>query len=461
MLWWKYQQLRMGNAKSRLAVVEKLADSHDDDVVGPLIFALEDKEESVRCAAAKALMRFQDPRAVEPLVRMLRDSAPLARAAAAEALGHLGDPVAISHLVGFLRDGDPVVRTIAARSLGRLGWKPDTGPHRVLQILATGQLEQLVALGPEGVSPLLELLRNGPPNRQLAAVNALGQIHDPRVPPAMMESLRRPSPAVRMAALGVLEQLAEASAYPDVEKLLRDTDANVRAAAVEAAARCGGARAVPALLRCLKDAAWEVRRAAATALGSLGDRSAVEGLCEMIADPDRDVRESVLTALGQIADRRAVAPMVLALLDVESSVRSTATATLARLEPRWEQNEGLRRLAPKISRALKHPDYWVRHCAGKLLERLHIDIKEWPAAEATPDPDTAFAPQHPAVAVLADLLFDRDRDLRLAAAGAFARLCDPSAATVLAAAARDTDVFVRNAAQEALAALKAAGMENS
>ena len=168
----------------------------------------------MRCAAAKALMRFQDRRAVEPLVRLLRDTAPLVRAAAAETLGHLGDPVAVNHLVGFLRDTDPVVRTIAARSLERLGWKPGTDSHRALQILAMGNLRQLVALGPEGVSPLLELLRNGPPSKQFSAVKALGEIDDPRVRQAMIEALRKPSPAVRIAALGTLERLADPPPMP-------------------------------------------------------------------------------------------------------------------------------------------------------------------------------------------------------------------------------------------------------
>ncbi|MGA2244332.1 MAG: HEAT repeat domain-containing protein [Verrucomicrobiota bacterium] len=459
MLWWKYQQLRMGNAKSRLAVVEQLAITSDDGAVGPLIFALKDKEPNIRSAAAKALMRFQDRRAVEPLVKMLRDTAPVARAAAAETLGHLGDPVAVNHLVGFLRDADPVVRTIAARSLERLGWKPGTDSHRVLQILAMGNLHQLVALGPEGVTPLLDLLRNGAPNKQFAAAKALGEINDPRVRPAMIEALRKPSPAVRIAALGTLERLAEPTAFSEVEKLLLDGNPSVRGAAVEAASRCGGTRAVPALLRCLKDSSWEVRQAAANALGYLGERSAVDGLCGLIGDPDRDVRESVINALAQIADRRAIVPLVLALLDAESTVRSAATATLQKLDRRWADNEDIRKVAPKIAQALKHPDYWVRFSAGKLLEQLKIDPKNLPeptsAASAPPHMTAESAAANPAVEVLADLLFDRDRDLRLAAAGALGRLRDHSAASLLTAALRDADFSVRASAQAALAALAA------
>lgn len=456
MLWWKYQQLRMGNAKCRLGVVERLALSDDDNAVGPLVFALQDRDSTVRTAAAKALMRFHDRRAVEPLVAMLRDNSPVARAAAADTLGQLGDPVAVNHMVGFLRDPDPVVRTIAARSLERLGWKPGTDSQRVLQILAMGNLHQLVALGPEGVTPLLDLVRSGPPNKQFSAVKALGEIHDPRVPQAMIDALRKPSPAVRIAALGVLERLADPAAYPEIEKLLHDTNPGLRGAAVEAAIRCGGPRAVPALLKCLKDPSWEVRQATANALGRLGERSAVDGLCELINDPDRDVRESVINALAHIADRRAIVPLVLALLDPETTVRSAAAATLLKLDRHWEEHEDFSRVAPKIAQALKHSDYWVRYSAGKLLEQLKIDPENLPqpAAQATPKPTGDFGP-HPAVAVLADLLFDRDRDMRLAAAGAFGQLGDKSGASILSAALRDVDVSVREAAQASLNALAA------
>jgi HEAT repeat protein len=455
MLWWTYQQLRMGNARSRLAVVEKLVASGDAKAVGPLIFALQDKDASIRCASAKALMRFQDRRAVEPLTRMLRDTEPLARAAAAETLGHLGDPVAVNHLVGFLRDADPVVRTIAARSLNRLGWRPGTDSQRVLQILAMGNLPQLAALGSEGVGPLLELLRNGPPNKQFSAVKALGEIDDPRIRPAMVDALQKPSPAVRIAALGILERLAEPSAYPAVEKLLTDTNPSVRGAAIVAAMRCGGARAVPSLIRCLQDESWEVRQATANALGDIGEAMAVDSLCGLVSDPDRDVRESAIAALGQIGDRRAIVPLVPALLDVESSVRSVATAALQKLDRHWEQRPEIRQTMPAITRALKHPDYWVRYNAGRLLEVLQIDPANLPeelAAIVAENP-TEEKPPHLALGVLLDMLFDRDRDMRLASAVALGQLRDKSAASILTVAARDADYTVRQAVQESLAAL--------
>jgi HEAT repeat protein len=183
----------------------------------------------------------------------------------------------------------------------------------------------------------------------------------------------------------------------------------------------------------------------------------VEGLSELIGDADRDVRESVINALGQLADRRAVVPMVLALLDAETTVRSAAAATLDRLDRNWRTHEDLGRAVPKIIQALKSPDYWVRFSAGKLLEQLNIDPSQMPETKPVKParaPAAAGAAANPVVGILADLLFDRDRDLRLAAAAAFGRLQDRSAITLLTAALRDTDAAVREAAQ---AALKATG----
>jgi HEAT repeat protein len=451
MIWWKYQQLRLGTVKTRLAVVEKLAETFDEKAVNLLILALDDKHSDVRCVAAKALVRYHDRRAVEPLVNLLQDSEPLARAAAAETLGRLGDPLAINPLAGVLRDADPVVRGIAARSLDRLGWQPVTESQRVLHILGLGSLHQLAALGPEGVGHLLEVLRNGTPNKQVAAVKALGKTRDPRVTPAMLTALNNHTPAVRTAALDVLANLGDPSTFSAVEKLLSDGNANVRISAVEAATSSGGVRAVSALVKCLKDTSWEVRKDAADSLGLLGDRSAVDGLCVLVQDPDRDVRESAITALGHLGDRAALVPLVPALLDPESVVRSAAAAALQKIDPSWQDATMLSDALPKIQAALKHPEYWVRHCATKLLEQLKIQVNV--GQDEVPAKLSKRAPAHPAFPVLADLLFNRDRDLRLAAAVALGRLREPAAGPLLTNAVRDADYSVRQAVLSALTAL--------
>jgi len=299
---------------------------------------------------------------------------------------------------------------------------------------------------------LLEQLRNGEPNKQFAAIKALAQIKDPRVLPAMVEALGKPSVAVRIAALGTLERFADPDTFPKIEKLLRDSDANVRGAALEAALRCGGVRAVPGLVGCLGDKSWEVRRAAANALGTLGERSAVESLCGLINDPDRDVRETAIVALGQLKDRRAVVPLVLAMLDTESSVRAAAAAVTERLDENWTKNEDIRQIIPKIITASRSADYWVQHSALKLLEVLKVDPGSAPQETPVAKPELKTAP-HPALAILSEMLFDRDRDFRLAAATALGELREKHAGAVLNGALRDADDVVREAVQKALAAL--------
>ena len=455
MLWWTYQQLRISNPKTRLAAVEKLAQSEHSDSVEPLLFALKDGEAQVRSAAARGLGRFQDRRAVEPLMQMLRDPAPLARAAAAEALGQLGDSQAVGWLVRLLRDTEPAVRSRASKSLKQLGWQPDSDTERALQLMATGTLRQVAALGAEAIQPLVELLRNGPPDKQLEAVKTLGEMEDRNVIKPLLEALRKSTPALRIAALEALERFADPAAYEAVERLLKDHNPGVRSAAVETAAKCDGIRAVPGLIHALRDSSWEVRQAAVKALGTLGEPAAVDGLCQALRDKDRDVREGAAVALGRIGDASGVYSLVLASLDTESTVRNAATNSLQQIDRQWLRTEAARQALPEIEAALNHREYWVRHSATKLLEQLNSIVPDAPKIP----PPTVFAAQsqdhspHPAFAILADLLSDRDRGLRLAAAAAFGQLREDNARSILEEAVRDGDSLVQQAAQSALAAL--------
>ncbi|HEY1660881.1 MAG TPA: HEAT repeat domain-containing protein [Verrucomicrobiae bacterium] len=451
--WLTDQKLRFGSPKVRLAVVEKLAQEYDSEAAEPLIFALKDKSPDVRSAAARALLRHNATQAVEPLITILRDTSPIARAAAAETLGRLGDLRAIPHLVGLLRDVDLVVRGIAVRSLIRLGWKPDNASDRVLQILATGELHELVSMGPEGVGHLLDALRNGTPHKQFTAAKALGRVRDPRVQPAMLEALNKNNPALRVVALGMLEKLAEPQTFDRIKPLLQDDEASVRGAAVDAITTCGGKRAVPLLLKRLKDPSWEVRLAAAKSLGKLRDISAVDGLCQIIQDPDRDVRESVIVALRELGDARAVQFLVLAMLDPENVVRSAALATLFRVNRNWSESESAHRVLPKIKVALSHNDYWVSNAAVKLLELMKVDVDTLRNDDGEVKLGIKSGPS-PVYALFAELLFDRDRDLRMTAAVILGQLGEKSAAAILATASRDADLTVRQAATTALAALE-------
>ena len=457
MLWWKYQQLRSSNLKTRLATIAELADSKEADSVAPLLFALKDENKEIRSAAALALGQFKDKQIVEPLIKMLRDPMPLARATAAESLGRLEDAAAIAPLVNLLRDTDPTVRARASRSLERLGWQPETEAERTWHIVATGNVNRVAELGSDGVDLLADMMRNGTPEKQLSAVKALSEIEDPRVPKLMLEALKKNNALLRLAALDYLERQGDPATYDAVERLLRDKESSLRAAAVSAAVSCGGNRAVPVLVRMLRDVSWEVRREVIKALGRIGDETVIDGLSRALQDRDHDVRETAAAALGKLGDARAIRPLVLALLDIESFVRDAAQNALEHLDPHWEKTAAARSALPQIKAAVKHREYWISHSAVKLLEKIPADTGEPIEPAAAPPPEIISPVEKPAgVAafdILAELLADRDRDLRLAAAAAFGELREKRAGTLLATAIHDEDIFVRQAAEQALAAL--------
>jgi len=457
-LWWTYQQLRASNPKTRLAAIAKLVETPNADVIEPLLFALKDKEAEVRGAAALALGQVRDLRVLEPLLQQLRDPVALVRATAADALGQLKDPRAIDWLLNLLQDADAVVRTKTLASLQKLGWEPQTDAERTSQIVAKGNVRQVAELGSEGIAPLIQIMREGSPEKQLAAVRALGETGDPAIIKPLLEALRKNDSMIRVAALEILEELADAAAFEPVERLLRDKEPTVRAAAVETAVRCGGNRAVPMLLRLMKDPSWEVRQKTASALGSLKDAAAVEGLVQLLRDKDRDVRESAAGALGQIRDAKAIPSLILAMLDMETSVRKAAALALMRVNHQWFKTQMARDMIPQIKSAVTHREYWISHSAGKLLDQILAASREEAESTTMPEPAAVAAsqsetPLHAAFTILADLLRDADRDLRLVATEAFGQLRERNAAALLKTASQDGDVFVRQAAERALAAL--------
>lgn len=459
-LWWTYQQLRSNNLKARLAVIAKLAEFKSADSVDPLLFAIKDKEPEIRGAAALALGLFQDKRVAEALIKLLNDPAPLARSTAVEVLGQLQDPSAIRWLVSLLRDPDATVQARVVRSLKRLGWQPQTEAEQKWHFIATGNLSRVAELGPEGIAPLVDLMRKGTPEQQLSAVKALGEVEDPRILKLTLEALKKPNVLVRLAALEILKNLADSSAYEAVERLLGDKEVNMRVAAIATAASCGGTRAVPKLVRMLKDASWEVRKEAVKALGRLGDGDAVEGLCGALSDRDHDVRETAAIALGKIGDARAIRALALTLLDDEGFVRSAAYNSLMEIDTNWEKTPGAHGALPQIKAALKYRGYWINQNIAKLLDQSpteapaeEVVVPEVPVEDYFPASRGPSGLPPATFAILSDLLGDRDRDLRLAAAEAFGETRDKNAANILSTAVNDPDTFVRQAVERALAAL--------
>jgi HEAT repeat protein len=126
--------------------------------VTPLVATLQDKDESVRQAAAEVLGRIGEP-AVEPLIAALNNPDSNVRHAAANALGQLGDARAVEPLMAALKDAIHLVRRSAARALHELdrsGALNESDRLRILALESSTHINRTVP-GPESAVSLASI----------------------------------------------------------------------------------------------------------------------------------------------------------------------------------------------------------------------------------------------------------------------------------------------------------------
>jgi HEAT repeat protein len=152
-------------------------DAHSTKIIS-LVADLASQDELVRTDARQSLVNIRGP-AVSPLIEALRDPRRQVRWEAAKALGEIANPTAAPSLVRALRDTEFSVRWLAAEgliALGSEGLSPllraliersdsvwlRQGAHHVLHDLARGDLREIlqpVVAALQGIEPSLEAPR--------------------------------------------------------------------------------------------------------------------------------------------------------------------------------------------------------------------------------------------------------------------------------------------------------------
>lgn len=452
MRWWTLNQLKSKHASTRLAAVERLGRQGGATVVEPLAAALADPDPAVRCLAAQGLGRAKSPEAVHALVSSLKDPEPEVRVASAKALQDTGHPGAIPALVGLLGDSVGAVGWQAAQSLKALHWQPRTDQERVAWHLATGDFDSAAVYGAAAVQPLAKLAKESVFHRSIRAVECLADLRDAQAVKPLLESLRSDEPGVRAAAAAALGQVGDARAVEPLLRALKDAHRQVCLAAASSLSKLGDVRTVEPIMELLRHRAPDVRAGALDALGRLRDARAVPQIVQCLQDPDTEVRENAVAALGALRDDEAIEPLVAALTDSYTTVRQAAARALRSLDPHWEKSREALRAIPQLQAALKSKEYWVRHSAAEVLNRLgRVQPREVPLLT---DSDGARQKRHAAANVMLGLLGDRDRGFRLAAAEALGRLGLPETTSHLAARLADDDYGVQVAAARSLENLR-------
>jgi len=205
-------------------------------------------------------------------------------------------------------------------------------------------------------------------------------------------------------------------------------DAAVRAASIEALVRYGDARAAESFLRVFGEE--EVRWAAADALLHFKSEAVTSRLITVLrADKKEKRRATAAYALGRFQEPEGFAPLQEALDDAKAEVRVRACAALASYGDR-------RAVEPLIRKVETDKDRNARRAAAEALGRV---------------------PDERSVRPLAAALYDKEAEVRIAAAKSLAAIRDVRALDALRdRLPREKDPPTREAITRALEELKAA-----
>jgi HEAT repeat protein len=369
-----------------------------------------------------------------------------ARRMAAETLGKSG-PKAVPALIDMLKDENSGVRMSAAYALGQIG--PDAKA---------------------ALPALMRLLEDKSSEARGSAAEAVARIApaEKTTIPALTHLLRDDDLSVRRPAAFALARIGQA-AVPVLAELLKDKDARVRLEAAEAL-RAMGAKArpaIPALAEALRDDDAEVRRAAYWALCNTGP-PAISPLTKLLKDKNVNARSFAASALGAIfgewpdartdpAAKAAVAALIALLKDNSPEARGNAAGALGRIGPAAEA------AIPSLVELLKDKENRVRGSAAEALGLIGTDSRPilLSIADLLGDPDVEVRRSaclafqrlgQPAIAVLAELLNNKDQELRCGVAWTLGEI-GPGAKNVvpkLKELLKDKEANVRQSAAQAL-----------
>jgi HEAT repeat protein len=180
--------------------------------------AQSDKNDSVREAAVRALVRLGDSRAFEFVLAQLEDKDPDVRSDATYQAGTLGDPRAFDLVLANLGHPNADVRSAAASALGSLG-DPRAGDQLAARL---GDEERKVS--------------------QSAAIS-LAELDDPRGDAALLDRLKNGDAGERWWAADKMGRLAKAQYAPYLTEALSDGVSDVQRAAREGLDRIGSSDA--------------------------------------------------------------------------------------------------------------------------------------------------------------------------------------------------------------------------
>lgn len=331
----------LGKLKGRLlvGVIGSLGVRHDTQAVGPLTKLLQDPDDDVAQAAARALGKIGGAPAVKALL---------------DALANVSDANQVALCEGLFRSAEALAadgkRDDALAIYDRLrGLKK---PH---QVRAGGLRGAILARGQDGLPLLLEALRGDdfvlvaaaarmamemggadvakalagelaklPADKKVLVIQTLGRLGDKAALPALLAAAKSGEKPVRLAAIRAMPMIGDAAAASALVQLMEDAEADVAKAAQECLAALSGPDVDAAIAAMVKDKDPLVRRTGVELLGRRRIQSAIPTILKAAEDPEESVRIAGLKTLGALGGEAELQPMLALLVKAKTPAETQA-----------------------------------------------------------------------------------------------------------------------------------------
>ncbi|MBS0387094.1 MAG: HEAT repeat domain-containing protein [Proteobacteria bacterium] len=314
------------------------------------------------------------------------------------------DDAGVPELLGRLQGKDSMARLLILGVLGRFN-RPDVRTALQSQ-LADGN----------------KLIRS-------AALAALAKMDGPIEVERICQLLLDPEIEVQNRAVEVLIKAKDPQTIRYLVPVLKDENEYSRRAAVEVLNEIGNAGSVKFLLAAIKDSDWWVRSRAGDALGKIGGPKVIDAVLELARDQDEDIRRAAIEILNQTKDERAIAQLINATRDKDWWVSERAVDALAEIG----SDKAMPRLTEMLKTAPAKALPVVVRAVGKIGNAGHVGL-------------------------IAPFLARSEKEIRVEAIGALAKLASEEQADQVSAQIRvqasGPDQTIAMAAQRALTELE-------
>jgi HEAT repeat protein len=338
----------------------------DEDLLQMIVELVSDSDRDMRALGLQQV-REEVPgeAASKRFVELLPKLDPDARAGLLEALGERGDAIARPKVLEMLEDKEETVRVAAVRALGGLGTAGEV-PVLAKKAASGSDAEKgaarqsLVQLRGNDVNgAVVAALEDADPKMRVELIGVLAARNAKETLPTLIKSADDSDAAVRLAVLEALRYLADDSHAEKIIDILKTTqeDAERKQAELTLLVMCsrGREKCADAIVAGLNDASVPARIALVRALARAGGAKALEEIVARLKDDDEAVRDEAVRMLAAWPDP-AVASHLTALAGNIENLRHHVLAIrgLVRLgSPQKEKPEDLALLGEAMKLATR------------------------------------------------------------------------------------------------------------